>query len=97
MPHNDVCISVITMKRVKRKRCEWATNDDNSDKDQKSCEPFRLSYVPLHCRSHCPPIVSVQGEAANPGPCEDASEANLTLYFGNVGSMNPVKNRDKIH
>eukprot|EP00973_Karenia_brevis_P026930 3713884-Karenia_brevis.AAC.1 len=51
-----------------------------------SCDP---SVVPLHSHAHHPPVVSVPGEAANPGPHEEHdsddanNEANITLFFGN--------------
>eukprot|EP00973_Karenia_brevis_P067913 9448194-Karenia_brevis.AAC.1 len=60
-------------------------------------------FTPLVSRMHHPPVVSVQGEAANPGPHDEHvshdadDEANITMFFGNVGSMYPTKNRDKIH
>eukprot|EP00973_Karenia_brevis_P067328 9363546-Karenia_brevis.AAC.1 len=50
------------------------------------------SLIPLISCTHHPPVVSVQGEAANPGPHDEhgshdaADEANITLFFGNVGS-----------
>eukprot|EP00973_Karenia_brevis_P002682 366036-Karenia_brevis.AAC.1 len=60
--------------------------DHFCDNIQDNCDTLSPSHVPRLSCSHCPPIVSVQGEAANPGPDggHDANEANLTLFFGNI-------------